>query len=332
MIGVKEVNAMGYARILKDNEGKPSGYRECDGEVAFMPKQQSYENIFRRVKIDVDTMEVLNHDFIKDKQRVYRRGVLLRGITPEGFHVFNPSYIGNHQVIYTPYGDAKIAHPETFEVLDDGVGMYGPAGYGRDSEFVYYFTYSTETSYAVRLKTCKNPAAFTILSDGYTKDDERVYYCQVTVKRAIPQSFTVLRDGYARDDKHIFWRDQLLKTKVQDFTILGDGYASDGKQVFYNGTLLDADGAAFTLLGYSYASDGVRVFGEGELLNTTPQAFTLLSDGYACDDKHVFWGNRLLNVDRNSFKVLEDGYAEDKYHYIYRMVVTKKKDVEADHL
>lgn len=24
---------MGYARILKDNNGKPSGYRECDGEV-----------------------------------------------------------------------------------------------------------------------------------------------------------------------------------------------------------------------------------------------------------------------------------------------------------
>ena len=124
MIGVKEVHAMGYARILKDNDGKQSGYRECDGEVAFMPKQQSYENTFRRIKIDVETMEVLNHDFIKDKQRVYRRGVLLRGITLEGFHVFNPAYIGNHQVIYTPYGDAKIAHPETFETLDDGVGMY----------------------------------------------------------------------------------------------------------------------------------------------------------------------------------------------------------------
>ena len=48
---------MGYARILKDNTGKPSGYRECDGEVAFMPEQQSYENIFRRIKIDVDTMD-----------------------------------------------------------------------------------------------------------------------------------------------------------------------------------------------------------------------------------------------------------------------------------
>ena len=48
---------MGFARVLKDNAGKLSGYRECDGEVAYMPKQESHENIFRKVKIDVDTTE-----------------------------------------------------------------------------------------------------------------------------------------------------------------------------------------------------------------------------------------------------------------------------------
>ena len=287
---------MGYARILKDSSGKPSGYRECDGEVAFMPEQQSYENIFRRVKIDIDTMEILNHDFIKDKQRVYRKGMLLSGITPEGFHIFNPAYIGNHQVIYTPYGNAKIARPETFETLDNGIGVHGPEGYGRDAEFVYFFTYSTETRHAVRLKTCKNPAAFTVLSDGYTKDDERVYFWQVTVKRAISQSFAVLSDGYSRDDKHIFWRDQLLKTNVQNFLILGDGYASDG----------------------------VRIFGRGKQLDTTPEAFTLLSDGYACDDKQIFWGDRSLNVDYASFEVLEDGHAEDRYHHIHGTTIKKK--------
>lgn len=261
-----------------------------------MPEQQSYENIFRRVKIDIDTMEILNHDFIKDKQRVYRKGMLLSGITPEGFHIFNPAYIGNHQVIYTPYGNAKIARPETFETLDNGIGVHGPEGYGRDAEFVYFFTYSTETRHAVRLKTCKNPAAFTVLSDGYTKDDDRVYFWQVTVKRAISQSFAVLSDGYARDDKHIFWRDQLLKTNVQNFLILGDGYASDG----------------------------VRIFGRGKQLDTTPEAFTLLSDGYACDDKQIFWGDRSLNVDYASFEVLEDGHAEDRYHHIHGTTIKKK--------
>ncbi len=258
---------MGYARILKDNNGKPSGYRECDGEVAFMPEQQSYENIFRKVKIDIKTMEVLNHDFIKDSQRVYRKGALLRGITPEGFHIFNPAYIGNHQVIYTPYGDAKIAHPETFEVLDDGIGKYGPEGYGRDAEFVYFFTYSTETRHAIRLRACKNPASFSVLSDGYTKDDEHVYYWQVTVKNAIPNSFVVLSDGYARDDKHVFWRNQLLKTKVQNFAILGEGYACDDKHIFWGNRLLDADRASFKVLEDGCAEDNYQQFVRGTIVN-----------------------------------------------------------------
>ncbi len=165
---------VGFARILKDNAGRPSGYRECDGEVAYMPEQQSYEDIFRRVKIDIETMEVLDHDFIKDRQRVYRKGVLLRSVAPEGFHIFNPSYIGNRQVIYTPYGDAKIAHPETFEVLDDGIGAHGPEGYGRDAQFVYFFTCSTDTRHAVRLRAGRDPSSFVVLSDGYTKDGEHV--------------------------------------------------------------------------------------------------------------------------------------------------------------
>lgn len=107
-------------------------------------------------------------------------------------------------MIYTPYGDAKIAHPASFEALDEG--MSGNS-YGRDEEFVYFFTCSTETCHAIRIKTCKNPASFTILSNGYTKDEERVYFLQVTVKRALLQSFEVLRDGYACDEKHIFWRE-----------------------------------------------------------------------------------------------------------------------------
>ncbi|MBD5551674.1 MAG: hypothetical protein HDQ96_10975 [Lachnospiraceae bacterium] len=260
---------MGYARILKDHNGKESGYRECDGEVAYMPKQQSYEKIFRRVKIDIDTMEVLNHDFIKDKQRVYRKGILLRGITPEGFHVYNAAYTGNHQVIYTPYGDAKVAHPASFEVLDEGIGKYGAEGYGRDEEFVYFFTYSTDTPYAVRIKGCKNPAAFSILSDGYTKDDVHVYYSQVIVKTADPQSFSVLSDGYAADDKHIFWRNKLLKANRQTFGVWGNGYACDDKQVFYQDRLLDV----------------------------LPDSFQILEkEGCAEDDRHVFCCGNIIRI------------------------------------
>lgn len=315
---------MGFARVLKDNSGKPSGYRECDGEVAYMPEQSSHDNIFRRVKIDVKTMEVLNHDFIKDHQRVYRKGFLLRGITPEGFHIFNPAYIGNHQVIYTPYGDAKIAHPESFEVLDDGMGMYGAEGYGRDTEFLYHFTYFTETRHAVRLRACKNPASFVILPWCYSKDDIHVYYNQAIMKKAAPQSFEVLDNGYARDEKHIFYRDQALKVKPHEFVLLGEGYACGGRQIFFQGKVLDANYKSFVVLGYGYASDGTHIFGNGKMLHADPQTFAVLDDGYAWDCGSVFWGDRLLDADRATFKLTGNDYAEDRNKIFFRGLGQKR--------
>ena len=44
--------------------------------------------------------------------------------------------------------------------------------------------------------------------------------------------------GYARDDMHVFWKDQLLKTKVQDFVMFGDGYAEDNYHQFIHGTIM----------------------------------------------------------------------------------------------
>lgn len=235
---------MGFARVLKGLDGKPSGYRECDGEVAYMPVRQSYEKIFRKIKIDLNTMVVLNHDFIKDKDRVYRMGILLRGISPENFRVHNAVYTGNHQVIYTPYGDAKIAHPASFEVLDDGSPpkeRHFLESYGRDEEFVYFFTGFTDTKHAVRLKACKHPDAFSVLSDGYTKDCDHVYYENRIVKKANPDTFVVLKDGYARDDKHVYFRDRIFAAEAKTFTVLQDGYAKDSKHFYLCGSIVNEE-------------------------------------------------------------------------------------------
>lgn len=261
---------MGYARVLKDNDGKPSGYRECDGEVAFMPEQQSYENIFRRVKIDLDTLEVLNHDFIKDNRRVYRKGILLRGIIPENFHVFNAVYIGNEQVVYTPFGDAKIAHPSSFEVLDDGLPYDRPSSYsyGRDEEFVYFFTNSTDTQYAIKLKACQNPKAFSVLFGGYAKDDKHVYLDGVVIKRANPATFTVLKDCYAYDDKHVYRVHLTLKkANPATFVILKNYYSRDDKHVYIWDRLTEADAKTFVVLQDGYAKDCNNLFYYGNIVN-----------------------------------------------------------------
>ena len=211
---------MGYARILKDSAGQPSGYRECDREVCWMPERQSYDRVFRRVKIDVDTMEVLNHDFIKDRERVYRIGLLLRGISPAGFRVFNPVYTGGPQVIYTPYGDAKVAHPESFQALDQGdipPGRHFRQSYGRDEEFVYFFDAFEEKKQATRLRACKDPASFRVLELPFARDDRRVYCAGMVIKEADAATFVSLGKGYARDAKRLFFWNRLLEESPEGF-------------------------------------------------------------------------------------------------------------------
>lgn len=260
---------MGYARVLRDKDGKPSGYRECDGEVAFMPEQQSYERIFRRIKIDLNTMEVLNSDFIKDKQSVYRRGILLRGIKPENFRVLNAVFTGNEQVVYTPFGNAKIAHPSSFEVLDVGMsdGRYSPHSYGRDEEFAYFYTSSTDTPYAIKVKACKDPKEFSVLSRGYAKDDRHVYLDGVVLKGADPAAFTILEDGYARDDKHVYRVHlPLKKAKPATFVVLGDGYSRDDKHVYLWDRLTEADAGTIEVLERGYARDGNHLYYNGNIV------------------------------------------------------------------
>lgn len=196
---------MGFARILKDETGRPSGYRECDGEVCWMPQRQSYDQEFRLVKIDERTMVVLNHDFIKDASRVYRQGRLLKGVPPKDFRVLNGVFVGGCKGIWSPYGDARIAHPESFQVLDDGSvapGEVFPQSYGRDQEFVYFFSGSTDSGKALRLRACKEPGDFVLLSRNYGRDSRCVYYQEAAIKGADPKTFVVTGPHDGQDKKH----------------------------------------------------------------------------------------------------------------------------------
>ena len=87
-----------YAYFLKDVYGINSYYRRYRDEVAYMPPKRcpSDNDVFRRTKIDVNSMEVLDSEFIKDNDKVYRMGYLLKGIDPSDFHTFNCIYTGNH--------------------------------------------------------------------------------------------------------------------------------------------------------------------------------------------------------------------------------------------
>lgn len=94
---------MGCVRILKDNNGKQSGYRECDGEAAYMPERQSYENIFHKIKHPAASCGVF--DFC---QTIVKRAiaqffaVLSDGYAEDDYHHFVHGTIVKKDLNYPP--------------------------------------------------------------------------------------------------------------------------------------------------------------------------------------------------------------------------------------
>ena len=53
----------------------------------------------------------------------------------------------------------------------------------------------------MRLRACKDPAAFVVLSRNYGRDGQRVYYRETVVKGADPATFTVTAPHDGQDKK-----------------------------------------------------------------------------------------------------------------------------------
>ena len=47
--------------------------------------------------------------------------------------------------------------------------------------------------------------SFTILTDGFAKDDWNVYFYGGTIPEAKPSTFTLLTDGYAKDSYNTYY-------------------------------------------------------------------------------------------------------------------------------
>ena len=100
--------------------------------------------------------------------------------------------------------------------------------YGRDEEFVYYFTEITQTRKAVRLKACHDPKTFEVLHMGYmtalARDDKHVYCYDHTVKKADPKTARHIGEHYWCDKRYVFFNERIVEgADVSSFKIVLPG-------------------------------------------------------------------------------------------------------------
>lgn len=202
-----EVDFRETKRLLAPS-GEPSRYI-VEGEklVYISHASRAYESPTRVLKGPVDTARVLDPQYLVAGKAVYCNGRAVRGADASSFRVLNAVYAKDRASIFTPYGDAKVEDPESFEVLDEGDSFifHDPsrpgyrAGFGRDLQAVYFFDESVDTKHAKRVKGAV-PQSFLSLGMAYGTDGHSVYVEHRRLKGADSATFHRI--------SHWFWADR----------------------------------------------------------------------------------------------------------------------------
>lgn len=172
---------------------------------------------------------IITPRFAVGAARIYNRENVVRGVKAAGFRAFNALFVGNDEIIMTSYGNAKVADPQSFQVLDDGTApsQYSSTvdgyrcSFARDNKFAYFFDESTSTPHAIRIRGCKDPERLESLGYGYARDDNSVFFQSNKLKNASPTTFRPFNTCYATDGKHVFSHDWIVEdADVASFEIL----------------------------------------------------------------------------------------------------------------
>lgn len=205
---------------LPTPDGTRSHYiRDGERVLYVSSNSRAYEGRAKVLRVDGRTARVLNEQYLVDDASVFRDGRQQRKVNARRFRVLNRIFAGDDRMILTTYGDAKVADPGSFEVLDDGTNTQSfsatrggyRGGFARDRHYLYFFDESTSGAHAIRVRGCKSPETFVSLSDGYGRDEGNVFLESSCLKGADPSSWSSLNPLFSCDRSAVFYLNQRIE-------------------------------------------------------------------------------------------------------------------------
>lgn len=235
-------------------------------------------------RVDISTFQEIGNNWAKDKNHVYWEDQEQAYLDPVTVKVF----------------------PHFYVIDRSGVWLYG-------------------TGFHMKvIKMDADQATFSVISDGYGKDKNHIYYSDKIIVDADSESFVLLNKStyplegisswYAKDVNDAYYRSSAISgADIKSFIFVGGDYAKDKYNVYYQGkVLLNADPKTFEIVG-NYTKDKNHVFNGSEVLSVeiSPSSFSVVTDSVIKDNKHVYFYdylkkeyNLLSNVDAPSFKLI----------------------------
>ena len=175
--------------------------------------------------------------------------------------------------------------------------------------------------------------SFTIISEGYAKDEKRAYFKGIGFDVQDLATLEVINARFVKDKTQVYFERKPIKgSDVHSFRVLNNYYAQDAQRAYYYNFAnelysgihpIPCNSASFALLDYPYSKDNASVFYVfDKMMGADASTFTILKNGYSKDAKSVFFSSKkIAEVDAATFTVimnpdaysLEDAcYGKDK--------------------
>ena len=296
---------------------------------------------------DVDTFEVLDDEYSRDKHNIYYDGVTLSDVDMDTFQIIMPNYYAKDKnSVYSRHKKIKGANPKTIKVLN--------IAYIKDDKTVF-----SDFSFSRTLKNA-DVKSFEALGEYYGKDKNNVYLMGEKIKKADVKTFQIISEEsfnhYSKDKNNVYLETYIIEgADPKTFEIIKEKptYSKDKKYLYYSGKKIDEIRENLENMSagvLDIIKNGNKIYANGNRLDIeNPENFKIIKNDYY-NNPNIIYGKNNKNIyviigngqkirskiikdaDINSFEIMEIGaYSRDKNNiYFTYSDVVKIKDVDKD--
>ena len=265
--------------------------------------------------VDMDTFQIIMQDtYAKDKNKVYYGSRPIREVNPKTVKILSEIYLKDDKSVFTKYGKIENADLDSFEVLGE---MHI---YAKDNKNVYLFGEIIKKA---------DPRTFEIISEKdfatYSKDKDKVYVSGMEIKGADSKTFEKLEKStfYSKDKNNLYYQEVKIDEIRDNLENMSAGVLDiikNGNRIYANGNRIDIENPEnFKIIKNDYYSNPNIIYGKNN-----KNIYVIIGNGQKIRSKVI------KDADINSFEIMEIGaYSRDKNNiYFTYSDVVKMKDVD----
>jgi hypothetical protein len=238
-----------YCAGSKLNGSDGPTFNDSDPNYAFDKNQAYYPNCRIIEGADGSSFQVIQvGTYAKDKNHVYRYGIVISGADAPTFQILGDSYMKDKNNVYFATHTHDEVKSEIYEVNKiDGADTNSftvlKDGFAQDKNHKYLNGKVTTADYSSMKSFAETP---------YVTDNTHAYYNGIVLTNSDPSTFTIFdsykygNGYYAKDKSQVYFENNIVAGADPSSFVIYGAYANDKNFVFYKGRKIEnSDGASF---------------------------------------------------------------------------------------